>query len=448
MKQLFLIRHAKSSWADDSIRDLERPLNARGKSQLAPLGRALAGHDAFAGRIYVSAATRARETLAGVLPATVPETRVQICPTLYTFDYQKLVHWLQSLGEDEAVALVGHNPALLELAQWLTASSLTQLPTGSFIHLHLPIDHWHELQPGRGTLKALLTPRDFSYAQFVRKHRKNAGAESKVSDLAATLQSLHRWLSDLEHGVVAGFDDEFLHQYRITLRRSRAIVESVREVTGAKHLSTPLKKLKQRAAETSHLRDMHVFRQQLSALCAGNTELETGLGTYFELAIAREQRQLVERLTGKVHQKRSNEWRKLIQSRSFRKLARSLSHKDIRTSVDKRMSQCQRQANALTADAPDEQVHQLRKRLKRTRYLMELEPGRWKAALKRVKQQQALFGQFQDACVQIQLLQQFRGDAPEALPAAVAGLETRLTERKTDIRQQILALGGLDGSPL
>lgn len=447
MKQLFLIRHAKSSWADDSLSDKDRPLNARGNRQLAPLGRALGAHHAFDDMVYASTATRARETLAGILPVTVPETRVRICPELYTFDHRNLVRWLQNL-DDESVALVGHNPALLELAQWLTTSSITQLPTGSFIHLQLPVRHWHELGPGQATLEAFLTPRDFSYTQFVRKRKKNAGVQPRRDDLADTLIRLNRWLSDLEHGVVVGLDDEFLHQYRITLRRSRAIVESVREVSGAKHLSAPLKQLKRRATETSHLRDMHVFRQQLPHLCAGNAELETGLGTYFELAIANEHRKLVKRLTGKSHTRRSEDWRKLIESRSFRKLARSLSHKDIRTTVDKRMSQCRRQAEALTTAAPDEQMHRLRKRLKRTRYLMELEPGRWKERLKQLKRLQELFGHFQDACVQLELLQQFRRDAPEALPAAIAGLETRLTERKTDIRQQIHALGGRDGSPL
>ncbi|TNF01311.1 MAG: histidine phosphatase family protein, partial [Gammaproteobacteria bacterium] len=42
MKHLFLIRHAKSSWADEQLSDRERPLNPRGQSQLAPLGNALA----------------------------------------------------------------------------------------------------------------------------------------------------------------------------------------------------------------------------------------------------------------------------------------------------------------------------------------------------------------------------------------------------------------------
>ena len=40
MKHLFLIRHAKSSWADEGLADRDRPLNTRGEQQLQPLGKA------------------------------------------------------------------------------------------------------------------------------------------------------------------------------------------------------------------------------------------------------------------------------------------------------------------------------------------------------------------------------------------------------------------------
>ncbi|AHI28937.1 CHAD domain-containing protein [Marinobacter similis] len=452
MKQLFLIRHAKSSWADDSLSDRDRPLNARGQSQLASLGVALAHHGAFAGEIHASVATRAQATLAGVLPKTFPETRVHICPELYTFDHQKLLHWLQGAGDQETMAVIGHNPALLELAQWLLKQSPAQLPTGSFMQLRIPVDHWHQLgkAKGKGKLEALLTPQQFSYSHFARKQKKRANPDTtgRKRDLADTLQRLHHWLKDLEPGVQLGLDDEFLHQYRIALRRSRAIAESIREVSGSKLLTKPVKQLKQQAGATSQLRDLHVLLQQLPELCGGNEELETGLRTYFEQATDIEQQRLNKSLTSKHQHKRSQDWLNLIESGAFQKLSRSLSHKDIRTTVDRRMTQYNRKAAELTPESSDEEIHALRKLLKRTRYLMELEPDRWKGLLKRVKARQQLFGQFQDLAVQIQLLHQFRWDSPEALPAAVAGLETQLTQRKTDVREQILALGGLDGSPI
>jgi hypothetical protein len=33
MKELMIVRHAKSSWEDDSLSDFERPLNERGQTE-------------------------------------------------------------------------------------------------------------------------------------------------------------------------------------------------------------------------------------------------------------------------------------------------------------------------------------------------------------------------------------------------------------------------------
>ncbi|MCS5561347.1 MAG: histidine phosphatase family protein, partial [Marinobacter nauticus] len=77
MKRLFLIRHAKSSWNDDSLCDQERPLNNRGQSQLEPLARALRCLGALSGAIYASPAVRAQQTLDGAL--SVDAQPAQLC---------------------------------------------------------------------------------------------------------------------------------------------------------------------------------------------------------------------------------------------------------------------------------------------------------------------------------------------------------------------------------
>ena len=41
MKRLLLIRHAKSSWEDSTLADLERPLNARGLRAAPQMGKRL-----------------------------------------------------------------------------------------------------------------------------------------------------------------------------------------------------------------------------------------------------------------------------------------------------------------------------------------------------------------------------------------------------------------------
>ena len=449
MKHLFLVRHAKSSWADETLSDRERPLNARGESQLAPLANALKTAGAFEGEIFSSDATRAIATLEGALPDSVPPERCQQLGELYTFDYQRLLGWLEQ-RDDSRITLVGHNPALLELAQWLLKQPPEQLPTASFIHIRLSIKHWHQIGRGKGILVALMTPQDYSYAHFERKLKKKArtAGDNPATDIPEALHHQLSRLRQLERGVVLGLDDEFLHQYRIAIRRSRAITESVQEVTGDKALAKAVKNLKRHARATGPLRDLHVFLQDLPKLCGDNSEIRAALQIWFEREAANRHKKLVKRLQSKRYHDSMEHWLNLIDSRKFQKLAGTLGPKDIRKAVERRIKEFNRWTAELMHTSPDEDLHRLRKQLKRIRYLMELDAKTWKTELKTLKSRQQLYGQFQDLHMQIDLLDQFRKAAPEVLPAALSGIAKTLEDRKADARKQILTLGGLDGAPL
>ncbi|WP_417565087.1 CHAD domain-containing protein [Marinobacter sp.] len=450
MKHLFLVRHAKSSWADEGLRDRDRPLNARGESQLAPLAKALRFAGAFDGKIASSSAARALATLDGVLPNYVPPERCHTLSDLYTFDYRRLLCWLQQQDNESKIMLVGHNPALLELAQWLLEHPPEQLPTASFIHIRLPIKHWHQLDRGKGKLVALLTPQDFSYAHFSRKLKKkaNTSGDDPGKDIPTALHHQLKRLRQLEQGVILGLDDEFLHQYRIAIRRSRAVAESVQEVTGDKALAKTVKILKRHANATGPLRDLHVFLQDLPGLCGDNRDIQVALQVWFEREAASKHNKLVKRLGSKRYHDSMDHWRNLIDSRKFHKLAGLLSPKDIQKSVKRRIEEFNRRTAELMHTSPDEDIHRLRKLLKRIRYLMELDAKTWKNDLKTLKARQLLYGRFQDVHVQIELLRHFQRAAPEVVPAAIAGIMQTLEDRKADARKQILALGGLDGAPV
>ena len=65
MRTLYLLRHAKSSWGDASLSDIERPLNARGERDAPRMGAAL-GDRYPPMTFYVSPAERAQGTFAGI----------------------------------------------------------------------------------------------------------------------------------------------------------------------------------------------------------------------------------------------------------------------------------------------------------------------------------------------------------------------------------------------
>jgi phosphohistidine phosphatase len=448
MKHLLLVRHAKSSWQEEGLQDRCRPLNNRGQEQLEPLHRALLRSGALGGDIYSSDANRARSTLAGIVPPQFPENRIHIDAALYTFDCQQLLGWLKSLDDkQDTVTIIGHNPALLELACHLLKHPPARLPTAGILSIVFPDKPWRKLakSKGKGKLEAFLTPRDYSYREFSRKSRKRVAAkgEEPAKNLQAELQHQLKRLRDLESGVRTGLDDEFLHQFRIAIRRSRAIAEALLDVTDNKTLAKASKPLKRHAARTSELRDLHVFLQDLPNLCQGNDELHSALGTWAQGEAEKAHHAVVEHLDSKSYRTDMHDWEDFIHSGTLKKLAARMQTEDIRRAVRNRLEGFNRLTAETLHDSPDEDIHRLRKQLKRIRYLMELDAQNWKSALKNLKYRQELYGRFQDLCVQIDLVHQFQDQAPETMPAAIQNLMEYLRGAKTDTRRQILSLGGL-----
>ena len=143
---LVLIRHAKSDWSAN-VSDLHRPLNRRGRRQAPESGRWLAQHLQPIEQAIVSPAQRALSTwdlVAGELPDQPPVT---VDDRAYTFDAGGLLPIIRGLSDDVGtVALVGHNPAMEELARHLTGAWVA-MPTSCVAVIGLS-GAWAQVGPG------------------------------------------------------------------------------------------------------------------------------------------------------------------------------------------------------------------------------------------------------------------------------------------------------------
>ncbi len=163
-KQLYLLRHAKSSWDFPDLPDFERPLANRGKKALPVIAQAIKSLKTPPDVILTSTAVRALATAAGVrklLPYSLPMLQE---PALYHASPPTILQHLRRLPDQhEAVMLVGHNPGLSDLSEWLCTSShpsgFLRLPTGGLVWLHLRTDRWARVTPGEAELHALLPVR-------------------------------------------------------------------------------------------------------------------------------------------------------------------------------------------------------------------------------------------------------------------------------------------------
>jgi phosphohistidine phosphatase len=162
VKRLFLLRHAKSSWDDADLADRDRPLAPRGRRAVKVMAGHIRDEKISPSLVLCSPARRTRETLEGVAPGG----EVQIEDELYGASEADLLERLQRVPDEiDSVMLIGHNPAIQELALDLAAGGErrgdveNKFPTAALATLTVP-DDWQELRPGSAELVAFVTPKE------------------------------------------------------------------------------------------------------------------------------------------------------------------------------------------------------------------------------------------------------------------------------------------------
>jgi phosphohistidine phosphatase len=166
-RRLMLLRHAKSDWPD--VPDLKRPLAKRGRRDAPGVGRWLRGHGYLPDTVICSVADRARQTWELVAPELGGSPSVTFEPRAYDASAQTLLYLARELpGTCRAALLIGHNPAIGELATYLAeprgADGAPQgpglrFPTAAVAVLEFRGD-WADLAPGQARLLDVAIPAD------------------------------------------------------------------------------------------------------------------------------------------------------------------------------------------------------------------------------------------------------------------------------------------------
>lgn len=168
-RAIHLLRHAKSSWDDSGLADLQRPLAPRGRKATAALHRHMEEKGICPDLILCSPARRARQTLEGIA-GTLEGVPVRVEEGIYFGGGPGVLRLLRTLpGSCASAMVIGHNPTLEELAMELLDPdaahdpSLRRMsykyPTGALATLEGPAA-WSDLEPGRCRLISFVRPRD------------------------------------------------------------------------------------------------------------------------------------------------------------------------------------------------------------------------------------------------------------------------------------------------
>jgi phosphohistidine phosphatase len=175
MRQLLLLRHAKSSWDDPRLSDHARPLNARGKRAAEAMAEAMRSLGLTPDVVLVSSARRTLQTLEALSPIEGGPI-IEPMDELYLAPWPRLLEVLRGVPETaRSVLLIGHNPGMHELAMAIagpvgmaaSAGSAQRLargyPTGSLAEFTIA-SAWGMLEPGGGRLVRFLAPGDLAPA--------------------------------------------------------------------------------------------------------------------------------------------------------------------------------------------------------------------------------------------------------------------------------------------
>ena len=177
MLRLYILRHAKSSWALPGISDFNRGLNDRGNNDLAKMARMMIEKSYIPDQIYCSPAVRTSKTIEGIKaeiqnsqlhPIAPPAMPVEYIENLYSGTIDNYLNVIRTHHDNnQSVMLVGHNPTCHSLASRLAADGSKKalealsynFPTGALAVIDIESGRWADIEEHTGYLQDFVLPR-------------------------------------------------------------------------------------------------------------------------------------------------------------------------------------------------------------------------------------------------------------------------------------------------
>jgi phosphohistidine phosphatase len=167
MKNLLILRHAKSSWEFTDLSDHDRPLNNRGKRDVVRMGKVLLKERLVPQLIISSSAARAWSTAEKVAKTSHYGDEISVESSLYRAGSSAYLNALRHLTNPyDTVLIVGHNPDVEHLVEILTGNAMT-MPTCGLAYVKLSIERWVDLKDDKkGELVKLWRPKELTKGNY------------------------------------------------------------------------------------------------------------------------------------------------------------------------------------------------------------------------------------------------------------------------------------------
>lgn len=157
MKQLLVMRHAKSDWSS-GLADHERPLNSRGRAAADAVGRHLTATGQAPDHVFTSSAVRALTTAQRAAAAGGWSSDIQVERDLYSTWPEGALETVLTAPDVDRVMIVGHQPTWSGLVAHLTGASVA-MRTATVVGIDLFITDWSDVVGARGEILFVVQPR-------------------------------------------------------------------------------------------------------------------------------------------------------------------------------------------------------------------------------------------------------------------------------------------------
>lgn len=159
MKNIYILRHAKSDWSDDNADDKDRILTDRGVDEAKTVAKAFINNKLQFDTIISSPAKRALQTATIVKKNTGFIKEIQVEDCFYFSDLRRILSVIRRQNdENNTILIVGHNPLWSNLVLYLTGNRMT-MDTGCAAILTSNIDKWDNFDNNAFKLELYINPK-------------------------------------------------------------------------------------------------------------------------------------------------------------------------------------------------------------------------------------------------------------------------------------------------
>ena len=276
---------------------------------------------------------------------------------------------------------------------------------------------------------------------------------------AAAMQKILLVLLDTmernEAGVIKDIDTEFLHDFRVAVRRTRAALGQIKGVFEKQRLDPFSNDFAWLGKLTGPTRDMHVYLLKYGSYYETlPQEMRPHLAplkVFLEKKLARERAAMVRHLKSQHYRHLKQDWRAFLSLPADESSELKHAQRPIKAVANERIwkmfTRVLKDGNAITAASPAERLHRLRIDCKKLRYLLEFfaslyPPAKLQRLIKALKRLQDNLGDFNDLHVQMVALRHFQEQMAaegELTPETQSALELLLAHfNELQLSQRLL----------